>query len=89
MLFFNGFVTHIEPDYIFPSGCRIWAFEIVLDGISENFSFTFTVFFRVLLCTNNYRLRTVQAVDTVYHFIKTFYLLDLFGIKVEQILLDG
>ena len=39
MLFFNGFVTHIEPDYIFPSGCRIWAFEIVLDGISENFSF--------------------------------------------------
>ena len=47
MLFFNGFVAHIKPDYIFPSGGRILTSEIVLDGIGKHLSFAFAVFSRV------------------------------------------
>ena len=53
MLFFNGFVTHIEPDYIFPSGGRILTSEIVLDGISKDFSLTLSIFLSILLGTDD------------------------------------
>ena len=62
---------------------------VVLDGIGEDIGLSFTVFLGVLLRTKNYRLTAMQAVDAVNNLIETFHFLELFGIDVEEILLDG
>ena len=61
----------------------------MFDGIGEDVGFALAIFSGILLGANDYCLGAVKAVNTVDDLVKAAHLLDLFGVDVEQILLDG
>ena len=63
-------------------------FEVVLYGIGENIGFALTVGAGVLLGADDDGLGAVAFVDAVYHLVELPELLDVFGIEVEEILLQ-
>ena len=60
----------------------------MLNGIGKDIGLTLTILFGVLLRAKYDGLASVHAVNPVYHLIETFHLLELFGIDIEQILLN-
>ena len=61
----------------------------MLDGIGKDVCFAFAIFLSILLGTDDNGLGAVHAVNAVDDLIEAPHLLDLLGIDVEQILLDG
>lgn len=61
----------------------------MLDGIGEDVGFAFAIFSGILLGANDYCLGAIKTVDTVDDLVEAAHLLDLFGVDVEQVLLDG
>ena len=61
----------------------------MLDGVGEDVGFAFAVFSGILLGANDYSLGAVKAVNTVDDLVEAAHLLDLLGVDVEQVLLDG
>ena len=66
----------------------VWGFEVVLDGIGEDVGFAFAILLGVLLAADDDGLGAVAFVDAVYHLVELPELLDVFGIEVEEILLQ-
>ena len=62
----------------------------MLDSIGENICLDLlAVFSCVLLRPQHNSLRALHTVNPVYYFIKPLHLLELLGVDVEEILLDG
>jgi hypothetical protein len=61
----------------------------MLDGIGEDTSlYVFAVLLGVLLGADDESFGAVAFVDAVYHLVELPELLDVFGIEVEEILLQ-
>ena len=58
------------------------------DGVGEDISFAFAVLLGVLLGADDESFGAVAFVDAVYHLVELPELLDVFGIEVEEILLQ-
>ena len=78
----------VELDYIRPARGRIGTLEIMLDGIGKDIGFALAILFCILLGTEDDGLASMQSVNPIYHLIETLHLLELFGIDVEEILLN-
>ena len=61
----------------------------MLDGIGKDLCFPFAIFLHVLLTAQHNGLRTIKFVDTVDDGIKFAHFLELFGIRIKQVLLNG
>ena len=61
----------------------------MFDGIGENIGFSFPVLLGVLLRPQHNSLGALHSVNPVYYFIEPLHLLELLGVDVEEILLDG
>ena len=76
-------------DDIAPPCGGVFAFVIVLDGVGEDVGlYVFAVLLGVLLGADDDGLGAVAFVDAVYHLVELPELLDVFGIEVEEILLQ-
>ena len=84
----GGFIL-FQLNNIAPSCGRILGFEVVFDGIGEDFSATFTVLLGVLLGADDDGFGAVEFVDAVDHIVKSLQLFDLIGSDIEEVLLDG
>ena len=60
----------------------------MLDGIGENIGLALTILLGILLRTKHNSLASVHAVNPIYYLIQPFHFLELFGIDVEEILLN-
>ena len=61
----------------------------MLDGVGEDTSlYVFAVLLGVLLAADDDGFGAVAFVDAVYHLVELPELLDVFGIEVEEILLQ-
>ena len=78
----------LQFNHIFPTGGVAGAFVIVLNGIGKYIGLSFSVFLRVLLGSDNNCFRTMHAVNTIHHFVKSSHLLYRLCIRIKQILLD-
>ena len=81
-------VSALDLDDIRPTGGWILALEIMLDGIGENIGLTFPIRTGILLRTKHNSLASVHAVNPIYYLIQPFHFLELFGVDVEEILLN-
>ena len=61
----------------------------MLDGIGKDIGLSLTILLGVLLRTKYNRLASMHSVNPVYHLVKPLHFLELFGIDVEEILLNG
>ena len=61
----------------------------MLDGIGKDIGLTSAVLPRILLTSKDNGLCTIDLVDAVDDSVKTLHLLELLGIEVEEIALDG
>ena len=66
----------------------ILTFEIVLNRISKNICLSLAVGTGVLLGADDNGLGAVTSVNPVDHFIQAVHLLNLFGVDVEEVLLQ-
>ena len=60
----------------------------MLDGVGKDIGFAFAILLGVLLAADDDGLGAVAFVDAVYHLVELPELLDVFGIEVEEILLQ-
>ena len=72
-----------------PTGCGIFALKILFHGVREDIGTAFTAWFGVLLGTDDDGFGAVELVDAIYDGIEAFQLLNLLGIHIKQVLLDG
>ncbi len=61
----------------------------MLDGVGEDIGLSLAVATGVLLRTQNDGLGAIEPVDAVDDGIKAFHLLELLGVEVKQVQLDG
>ena len=78
----GGFIL-FQLNNIAPSCGRILGFEVVFDGVGEDFGFTFTILLGVLLGADDDGFGAVELVDAVDHFVKSLHLFDLLGGDIE------
>ena len=87
--FFGKKLFLFQSYYVAPSCGGVSAFEIVLDGVGENFGFACTVLRWILLRAKHYGFGAINLVDTVYHCVETAHFGYHFGIGVKKVLLNG
>ena len=85
----NGTPMLFQLDDVAPAGGGVRTFMVVLDGISEDVGTALAVGLGVLLGAENNGLGAMQAIDAVDDLVEAAHLLELLGIDVEKVLLDG
>lgn len=78
-----------QNDDVAPAGGGVLAFVVLFHGVGEDIGLALPARLGVLLGTNDDGLRAVAFVETVDHLIQSAQLLDLLGIHIEEVLLDG
>ena len=61
----------------------------MLNGIGEYISLSLTILLSILLRAEDYGLTSMKSVNPVNNLIEPFHFLELFGIDIKQILLNG
>lgn len=78
-----------QYDNVTPASRWVLTLEIMLDGIGKDLCFPFAIFLYVLLTAQHDGLRTIKFVDAINDCIQLTHLLELFCIRVKQVLLNG
>ena len=79
----------LQLDDVAPAGGGIRALVVVLDSVGKDVGAALAVGLGVLLGAEDNGLGAMQAVDAVDDLVEAAHLLELLGIDVEKVLLDG
>ena len=79
----------LELDNVTPAGGGVLALVVLFHGVGEDIGLALPARLGVLLGADDDGLRAVAFVEAVDHLVEPAQLLNLLGIHIEEVLLDG